>query len=234
LVNVLISVFLALAMLCIGLAATLADARQALENPRRISRAIAANVLVAPLVAWGVISIVPMPDVVATVLLLLAFAPGGINAIQFTTKVPDRVAEAAGQLLVLSLFGLVVAPIAAGFILGAEAGVSVPYGLIAGRVALFMIPPLVIGVVLRGRVPELAEKLYKPAMLVSTLSFVAAVVISTSQRQEALEALGPGAQTGMIAFILAMMLLGWLAGAPGQDERQLLAVSTNLRSVGLV
>jgi predicted Na+-dependent transporter len=94
-----------------------------------------------------------------------------------------------------------------------------------------MIPPLV---VLRGWAPERAEKLNKPAMLMSTLSFVAAVVISTSQRQEALDALGPGAQTGMIAFILAMMLLGWLAGAPGQDERQLLAVSTNLRSVGLV
>jgi BASS family bile acid:Na+ symporter len=82
--------------------------------------------------------------------------------------------------------------------------------------------------------PGLAEKLYKPTMLISTLAFIASVLMSLSVRQEALGELGTGTIIAMLGFILILMGVGWVLGGPHSDYRQVLAVTTNLRNVGLV
>jgi hypothetical protein len=38
----------------------------------------------------------------------------------------------------------------------------------------------------------------------------------------------------MLGFILILMAVGWVLGGPAPDNRQVLAVTTNLRNVGLV
>jgi hypothetical protein len=44
-------------------------------------------------------------------LILLAAAPGGLNVLQFTSRIAGRLAEAAGPLFVLVLVELVVTPL---------------------------------------------------------------------------------------------------------------------------
>ncbi len=233
-VELLIYLFIGLAMLCIGLASTLDDMVALSVDRAWLSRALIANIVVGPVVALALVALIPMDPAAATVLLLLGFAPGGINAVQFSTKVPKRLAVAGALLVVLSMVSLVAAPIAAKFILPSDAELVLPFGELVFRVTLLIVAPLAIGAAIRARAPGVAETLYKPAMLVSTLAFIASVILSTGARQGALGDLGMASTIAFLIFILAMMAAGWFLGGPATEGRQILAVSTNLRNVGLV
>jgi BASS family bile acid:Na+ symporter len=233
-VELLIYVFIALAMLCIGMSATLGEMVALLRDGTRVTRVIVANIVIPPVVALALVSLVPMNDAAASVLLLLAFAPGGINAVQFSTKSPGQLAAAGELLFLLSAIGLVAAPVAAGLLLPSNATISMPFDELTFRVAALIAAPLGIGIVIRACAPEIAEKIYRPAMLGSTFAFVASVLLSMSARQDALSGLGTGTLLGMLAFILILMATGWFLGGPEAEHRQILATSTNLRNVGLV
>ena len=234
LAQTLIVIFIVLAMLCVGLAVETSDIVSAVRDRHKTGRALLANIIIAPLVAMALVALIPMPDAAAKVLLLLGFAPGGINAVQFSTKSPGHLASAAGLLFLLSVAAIVITPIAAGFILEPGSSTSVPYGRIALRAALFIILPLSAGMAIRRSAPGVATKLYKPAMLISTLTFIGSVLTSMALRQDALGELGKGTVLAMLAYILVMMFVGWRLGGPERGHRQVLAVTTNLRNVGLV
>jgi BASS family bile acid:Na+ symporter len=233
-VEILIYVFAALAMLCIGMSATLKDMLAFLREPSAAGPAIVSNIVIPPVVALSLISFIPVDKSAATVLLLLAFAPGGINAVQFSTKVPGQLAAAGALLLLLSVIGLVTAPIATGWLLPSDSLISLPAAELGFRVVGLIVAPLLIGLAIRSTAPGLAEKLYKPAMLVSTLAFIASVLLSLGVRQDARAELGTGTTIAMLAFILILMAVGWMLGGPTPEKRQVLAVTTNLRNVGLI
>jgi BASS family bile acid:Na+ symporter len=233
-VELLIYAFIALASLCIGLSTTLANVTAILGDSRVVGRALTANILLPPVLAGLIIAAFPLEPAAQTVLLLLAFAPGGINAVQFSTKVPGQIASAGALLLLLSAVSLVTAPLAALTLLPPSAEVSVPLGEVAMRALGLIALPAMAGVALRRSSPELAEKLYKPVMLASLLAFIASVVLSTEARQQGLAQLGSSTTVAILIFIVALMAVGWLLGGPDTGGRQVLAVSTNLRNVGLV
>ena len=233
-VELLIYVFITLAMLCVGMNATLADMLALLRERTRVRRAVIANIVIPPIVAFALVSLFPIDDAAATVLLLLAFAPGGINAVQFSTKAPGQLATAGELLFFLSAISLVAAPMAAGWLLPADAAISIPIDQLTFRVVVLVAAPLAIGMAIRATAPGIAEKTYKPAMLISTLAFIASVLLSLSVRQDALRELGMDTAVAMLVFILILMAVGWVFGGPEPDHRQVLAVTTNLRNVGLV
>lgn len=232
--ELLIYLFITLAMLCVGMSASVGDFRALLRDRARTSSALLANVIVPPIVALVLITFIPMEESAAAVLMLLAFAPGGINAVQFSAKAPGQVPLAGALLFLLSVVGLITAPVAARTILPPDAAIGLPAGELTFRVIVLVLAPLLIGMALRASAPPLAERLYKPAMLISTLAFIASVVTSLSQRQDAVGLLGTPTVLAMLLFILALMAAGWLAGGPEPDGRQVLSVATNLRNVGLV
>ena len=233
-VELLIYLFITLAMLCIGMSASVADMVALLRERQRALRALIANVLVPPVVALGLIWLFPIGDAAATVLLLLAFAPGGINAVQFSTKSPGQLPAAGGLLILLSVIGLVTAPVAAKWLLPSDATITIPLGYLMFRIFVLVGAPLAIGMIVRALAPGVAERLYKPAMIVSTLAFIASVVLSLDLRQDAAGALGAPTLLALLLFILILMATGWLLGGPEPGYRQVLAVTTNLRNVGLV
>ena len=38
---------------------------------------------------------------------------------------------------------------------------------------------------------------------------------------------------GMLTLLVASLVIGWLAGGPGRDDRRTMALTTSLRNVGL-
>lgn len=233
-VELLLYLFLTLAMLCIGMSATLSDMLALLRERSRVTRAIIANIVIPPVVAFTLVSLLSMNDAAATVLILLAFAPGGINAVQFSTKSPGQLAAAGELLFLLSIIGLVTAPVAAGWLLPSDAAINIPIGQLAFRVVALIAIPLAFGIAIRASAPGVAEKIFKPAMLISTLAFIASVLLSLSVRQDALGELGKGTAIVMLGFILILLATGWILGGPNPGYRQVLGTTTNLRNVGLV
>lgn len=233
--EVFIYLFIFLASLCIGLSATGADIVKVLKDRARTQRILFANVVIPPIVAVVLGFVFPLEPAAQTMLLLLAFAPGGINAVQFSTKVPGEIATAGAILVLLSFVSFVTAPLAAFLLLQDQVGgVSLPFAEIALRIGLLFLLPAAAGMAIRRSSEDIADKVYKPAMLVSTLSFIASVVLSIEARQDGLEQFGGGTTLAFLAFLLILMAVGWGLGGPTTEGRQVFSVSTNLRNVGLV
>ena len=233
-VTLFIHIFISLAMLCIGMSATLREMGDSLLEREKLARVLAANVLIPPILALLIILVFPLPRPASIVLFLLAVAPGGINAVQFSTKAPGQTVADGGLLVLLSLIGLVLAPAAAQIVLPIDALERVAWGQLVVRIVGVIGVPLVIGILIRRFAPEVARHVYKPAMLISTVSFIVSVVLSLSLRQDAAADLGVTTLAAMLTFILALMALGWFLGGSDPEFRQVLAICTNLRNVGLV
>jgi len=233
-VELLIYLFIGTASFCVGLATSARGILAVLADKRLLWRALIANIVIPPVIAVLVIVIFPLDPVVETVLVLLAVAPGGINAVQFSTKVPGQMATAGALLFLLSTVALVTAPATALFLLPPDSAISIPIGEIAIRAVVLIAVPASVGMALGRSRPTIAQKLYKPAMLVSALAFIASVVLSTSVRQAGLAQFDMATTLAMLTFILGLIVTGWVLGGPGVEERQVFAVATNLRNVGLV
>lgn len=233
-VELLIHIFISLAMLCIGMSASLKDMGLFILERERLLRVLAANVFIPPIIAVLIIAIFPIPRASGVVLFLLAFAPGGINAVQFSTKAPGQTTAAGALLFLLSLIGLVLVPAAAQVLLPVDVLERFAWDQLALRVFGVVGVPLVAGVLMRVYLPDVAEQIYKPVMLISTASFIASVMMSLSIRQEAASELGFATILAMLVFIVSLLAVGWFLGGGDPDFNQVLAICTNLRNVGLV
>ena len=60
------------------------------------------------------------------------------------------------------------------------------------------------------------------------------VVVCAGLQSDRLAQFEAGTTAAFVVFLLALMAVGWSLGGPGLGGRQILAVSTNLRNVGLV
>lgn len=233
-VTLFIHIFISLAMLCIGMSATLREMGDTILEHEKLTRVLAASVFIPPIIVLLIILVFPLPRPVSIVLFLLAVAPGGINAVQFSTKAPGQTVAAGALLVLLSIIGLFLAPAAAQIVLPVDALERVAWGQLFIRIVGVIGVPLFIGIAIRRFAPEVAEHVYKPAMLISTVSFIASVVASLSVRQEAAADLGVVSLFAMLVFILSLMALGWFLGGSDPEFSQVLAMCTNLRNVGLV
>jgi predicted Na+-dependent transporter len=121
-----------------------------------------------------------------------------------------------------------------------------PFNLALGLEVLFLVTamiyiglsavavvPLVLGVLVRRSWPRLSEKLMRPVNLVSTLSFVAAMIVGNALKKEAAGVIDGSVLTALIFFLSGTMVIGWLMGGKEYADRQLLATVTSIRNAGL-
>jgi len=201
-----------------------------LRDFRLIARVLFANLVLVPLLGLLIVWSLPLSRAEAAAILLLAFIPGGLNAIQFTDKVKGHEGHAVAILFLLTIVAFIVAlPLAAGFLPGQAPSVP-PYGRGIRALFLFLLLPLLVGAELRHGVPKIAHALYKPMLLLSNISFVISVFLPMAIKQQAARAIGVQALLAMILLIVGGMVIGWLLGGPTPERRRVLAIATNTRN----
>jgi len=93
--------------------------------------------------------------------------------------------------------------------------------------------PLCAGLGLRQWRPALAERLQKPANLVSAILGLSTVGLILVIQLPLLTEIGLRGWTGMSALLIASGVSGWLLGGPGRENRKAMALTTCLRNVGV-
>lgn len=226
-------VFLFATMLSIGLKAAPADLLSALRRRGLMVRSLVANFLIIPVLGLVMVKATAMSTDVAVGLLLLAAAPGGLNAIQFTSKTSSGLSYAAALLFVLSFLSMLLSPVIASLMLPAGTPLTLPYGRIIAVLLLCVLLPLLAGLGVRRAWPRGAQALAKPMALCGTLAFVVVVVLLMAWRKQAMSQLKAAEVAAMLGFILASMVVGYLLGGPGKDTRTILATATSMRNAAL-
>ena len=210
--------FLITAMLSVGLQTTAGDLRSLLRSKGLLLRSLLANFVAVPIVGIVLARTLPLKPEAAAALLLLACTPGGISALQFTTRIKGASLFAGSSAFLLSFVAVFLSPALLALVLPGDISVVIPYGRALLFVVVFLLLPLVAGTLVRSRGERLAEKLSKPCAIISLVLFIVVLVLIMGHGKEAMNAVGKEALLYMLIFIIISMAVGWFMGGPAKEH----------------
>ncbi|MGQ5633728.1 MULTISPECIES: bile acid:sodium symporter family protein [unclassified Streptomyces] len=173
--NAVTVVFIAATMFAAGLGATLPALRSVLTNAPLLLLALLANMVLIPLLGWGIGALLGLPTASLVALVLLASSPGGpFGAKLAMVQNGDVAAGAAMQVLLASLGSLTFAPTVNGILTAADIGtdVSLDVGALVRTVALLQLVPFAIGLLVRHYATPAARSWHPTAAAVSNITFL--------------------------------------------------------------
>ena len=207
--------------------------RQILRTLRRgglFARATVLDVVIVPLLVWGLVQAFSIPDRYATGLLLVGVASAGPLGIKAAQLARADLPYAIALVVVLEAANVVAIPVWVALLM--PPGVQVPMWPVVRTLLLLVLAPLAVGMAVRARRPPTAARLAQLAAPLSTIGLVVviAVVLARYARivLDAFVAVGPAALTA----VLLALLLGWLLGGPGRPTRAATSLVTGVRANG--
>lgn len=231
--RILTYVFLVSAMLSIGLTVTGSEILGTMRDRRLMGRLLLANFFLVPLLGYLLILTFPLSPGTKLALALLALAPGGLRAIQFTDKVKGNLAFAAAAFFVLSLLSIVFTPILVKVLLPLQIGMNLPFLRVILFVLVCLLLPLTVGFMIRGRSEKGAAAMGRVMLIVSNISFVATTLVTAAMNKEAMRSLGGQDVLALLLLVVLSMVIGWWLGGPERGNRRVLAIATSMRNAGL-
>jgi bile acid:Na+ symporter, BASS family len=231
--RVLTYTFLVSTMLAIGISVTGAEILAVLRDRRVMGRLVLANLVLVPLLGYFLIKLIPLSPGTKLALALLALAPGGLTAIQFTNKVKGSMAFAAAAAFVLTILSIAVTPFMIKVLLPMQVGLDLPFTRLVLFVLLFLLLPLALGFGVRDRMEKAAGVTGKIMLVISNVSFVTTILLTMAMKKEAMSSIGKGSVLAMLLFVVLSMVIGWSMGGPDKGNRRVMAIAASMRNAGL-
>ena len=236
LTNILVTITLIEMMVLIGLQVKFVDLVDTARNWRLVARAAAANYLCVPAVTVVLLISFNASPMVAAGFLVLAVCPGAPFGPPFAGIARANVSVAVGLMAILAGSSAIISPVLLRVLLPQVAGGEAPRIDVIGIVSALLVTqllPLLLGLLVRHRYPQLAERLLSPLELISKILSLSAVALILGTQFPMLAEIRPRGFVGMLILLAASLLIGWFAGGPGNDTRKTMALTTSLRNVGV-
>ncbi|GAA0701954.1 hypothetical protein GCM10009548_88760 [Streptomyces malaysiensis subsp. malaysiensis] len=173
--NAVTVIFIAATMFAAGLGATMGALRAVFTDIRLLLLALITNMVVVPLLGWGIGTLFGLPSAAFIALVLVASSPGGpFGAKLAMVQKGDAVAGAAMQVLLASIGSLTFAPTANAILGAAHVGTnaSLDVGALVRTVALLQLVPFAIGLLIRRYATPTAQSWHPTAAAVSNVTFL--------------------------------------------------------------
>lgn len=205
-----------LLMMVVGLELTVDDFRRVARAPRAVLGGSVAQLVLLPLMTWGVVRAVGVSPIFGAGAVLVAAAPGaGISNI-LTALAGANTALSVTLTAVASVISVISLPAIAALgmrlFLGDVSAVDVPVVALTLQLFLAMLLPIGIGMWIRARWPEFtvrnARRFQRLAMLAIAVIIAGAVALSDEAQRPNLA----GAERALVAaalWTLAAMATGW-------------------------
>ncbi|MEY8016231.1 bile acid:sodium symporter family protein [Mycobacterium servetii] len=214
-----------------GLTARYSDVTCVLRLPDLLARSLLAVLVVAPVIAAVLVSVLALRPQVAIALVALAITP-------LPSLLPRRGAKAGGHVqyglgLVVVLAVLAVPWTAAatpllGQVFGSQYVVSTWH--IAGLVVTSVLAPLVAGMTIRSRRPELAERIAGPVERVQRWALPVAIIMLVMAAAPAMwKLMGGWTLVAVVLFVTTMVAIGHVLGGPDPRFSAVLAFAASCR-----
>jgi len=220
-------------MIGIGMTLTIRDFRQVAVYPKGMIVGTVAQILVMPLIAFMLATLLAVPPAIAVGLVIIAACPGGTTSNLFVLLSRGNIALSIVLTVSASLITILTLPlftnIALQHYMGTEEDIVLPVWKTVGMLIGIVLFPVAIGMVVRTRKPEIARKAEGIVSIfggiVLAVLIVALVYGVRDQIWELLKQAGPAT----ILLNLAGIGLGLAAGrVAGLTQRESLAVAVEL------
>jgi len=214
-------------MLGLGLTLTVADFAQVARFPRAVFVALGCQLVLLPLVCFGLVLAVDLKPELAVGMMLLAAAPGGPLSNLFSHLAGGDVALNITLAAVNSVISVVTLPLVVNLSVDHFLGSSSELGLQADKVAqvfAIVLVPVAIGMLIRRYAPDRAARAEPRVKVVSLVVLIViiigAAVQNGSELREGLTSVAPLA----ILFCLVSLGVGyWVPKLARVGERQAIA-----------
>ena len=222
-------------MLQTGLQVNVANLLAVLRNYGLLGRAFLANFIIVPVLGVALVRLFHLSDDIATGILLMAIAPG-VPFVPFAAghKKGGSLGFAICLAFLMPAISIVTVPITAPLVLPSGAEAHIPGMSLIVNIVVFQLLPLLIGLTIAQRAPELAGKLIRPVNLlfIVTLLIVLALLLPQIVKGVATVYGSRGLITALLLVLLSIAT-GWVLGGTNSRYRYTAAIGTALRNVGL-
>ena len=224
-----IVVFSVCTMLAVGLGHTLREILGPMLDWRGVVRALVVNFVLVPLLAYGVVQVVPLDRSYATGLLLIATAAGAPFLMRLTAAAGGNMPLSASLTMLLVpatvLFMPLVAPLVAPDARVSPAAIALP-------LLWTMMLPLGAGLYVRARHQRLAERLGPwPGKLARVALAVLVVATVVANFEGVVRIINTGAILAPLLLILGAFGIGWVFGREYRGGHVVLGLGTGQRNI---
>jgi bile acid:Na+ symporter, BASS family len=223
---------LAVIMLGLGLSLTVADFRRVIVFPKAVVVGLACQMLLLPVVCFGIARAFALPPELAVGLMLLAASPGGATANLYSHLARGDVALNITLTAVNSLLSLLTLPliirVSMQAFMAQDEQVPIQFAKVLQVFAIVLIP-VGIGMLVRAQREGLAIRLERPVRILSALFLALVVLGAVLEERENLASFFRQVGLAALTFNLASMVVGYfvprLLGIP---ERQAIAIGMEI------
>lgn len=239
LINVVLPLSLAIIMLSLGIGLTVADFARVLKAPKAFAVGAIAQVVLLPIVAFGIVSVFGLPPELAVGMMLLSFCPGGVTSNMVAKLARGDVALSVSLTAVISLLSLLTVPALTAWSVAHFMGdTAPPVSVTSLTIAVFVITtlPVAIGVGIRHFAPGVATRIDGPLSAIATVLFVVIVVAALAGNWNIfttnLPTLGPALVTLNVLLLSAGLVLARLATLAWQQAKTI-SIETGIQNATL-
>jgi BASS family bile acid:Na+ symporter len=212
LVEVVLPWTLRLIMFGMGMLLTVHDFLRLREYPRAVVAGLGGQLILLPLVGFGLAMLWQLPPELAVGLIILAACPGGTtsNLVCHLARgdVPLSITLTAVNSLIVIITIPLYAALAMKLFIGASADVSMPVLSVVWSVFNYTILPVALGMLLRARFPAFTDRIRRPYDLFAALAFIFILAVIVWNSRGNLLAMLPQVGSVTLALNLIMTVLG--------------------------
>lgn len=178
LITIGLPIALAIIMFGLGLSLTPGDFRRVARSPKAVIGALVLQVLILPVVAFGLIKAFDVDPLLAVGVMLLAASPGGTTANLYSHLFRGDVALNISLTAINSVLAAFTIPLITNFAIShfnAEGELGLQLGKVLQVIAIVLVP-VVIGMIVRSRSEAFARSADKPVRIFSIVVLVIVAV----------------------------------------------------------
>ena len=229
-------VCLAIIMFGLGLGLTTSDFTRLLKTPRDFFVGFLSQVILLPVIAFGLILIIPMPIEIAMGVMIIAAAPGGVTSNVLTKFANGDVALSVSLTAVVSLLAIFIVPLivfnSANFI-GVEITKEISMKSIAVKMFFVVTVPVLFGMIVRILMTDF---IISKTLIIQRLSIILFLIVFISIWVEEWDRIVSFiARAGLVTGILnlVMIFVGYYVAkmfASGVAQRKCISLECGLQN----
>ena len=227
---------LAIIMFGLGLGLTTSNFLRVIKTPRDFIVGFLSQVILLPIIAFGLILIIPMPIEIAMGVMIIAAAPGGVTSNVLTKFANGDVALSVSLTAVVSLLAIVVVPLiifnSANFI-GVEITREISILNIAVKMFFVVTVPVIFGMITRQLMTDF---IISKTLIIQRLSIILFLIIFIAIWVEEWDRIVSFiARAGLVAGVLnlVMIFVGYYIAkmfASGVPQRKSISLECGLQN----
>lgn len=221
---VFLPIALAFVMFGLGLTLTVGDFRRVVTAPKAALIALGVQMLLLPVLCFGLVVLFELPPVLAVGMMLLAASPGGTTANLFSYLARGDVALNITLTAINSVLAAVTLPIVVsvsiGYFMGGQADVGMPPDKMIQVVAIVLVP-VAVGMWVHSRFRGFAERMRRPVKIASMVILAVVIVLAVLGAYEVL--LANAVSIGSVSLLLCGLSLAagyWIPRSAGVSRAQ--------------